>query len=153
MAFEKTDAFFRRHAKAIRIVVIALILFAILLRVGIAHVQEQNRIRELREQGWYLVGTCDRSIFLLFDAADTTELEQKIAQHEDEWRPCMDEAAEALWSAHDPNYNTYVYILIPNDDIKYGKTPPCDHSGFVTNENCRTWRECASLQLAWNTEE
>jgi hypothetical protein len=153
MAYEKVDAFLKRHAIAVRILVIALILFGILLRIGISHIREYNRVQQLREQSWYLIGTCDRSIFLMFDAADAAELEKKMEQYDDEWRQYVNEAADDLWSAHDPNFNTYVFILIPNDEIKYGKTPPCDHSGFVTNDSCRTWRECAALQLAWNTDK
>ena len=148
MAYEKVDAFLKRHAIAVRILVIALILFGILLRIGISHIREYNRVQQLREQGWYLVGTCDRSIFLMFDAEDAAELEQKMVQYEDEWQPCANEYAKAL-----RDHQADVYILIPSDEIKYGKTTPCDHTGFLTNADCRVWREYAALQLAWDTEK
>ena len=148
MAFERVDSFMRRHATAIRILVMALILLYVLVRVGIAHVQEYRRVQELREQGWYLIGTCDRNIFLMFDAEDAAELEQKMVQYEDEWQPCANEYAKAL-----RDHQADVYILIPSDEIKYGKTTPCDHTGFLTNADCRVWREYAALQLAWDTEK
>ena len=149
MTFEKVDSFLQRHATRIRILVIALILLYILVRVGIAHVQEYNRIQDLREQGWYLVCTCDYGdTFLMFDAKDAAELEQKTAQYENEWRPCVDEYIQKL-----RDHPAYVYILIPSDEIKYGKTTQCKHTGFLTNEDCRIWRDCAVQTSEWVAEE
>ena len=149
MAFEKVDSFLQRHATLIRILVLVLILLYILVRVGIAHVQEYNRIRELSEQEWYLVCTCDYGdMFLMFDVKDATELEEKMAQYEDEWQSCADEYAKKL-----RDHQAYVYILTPSDEIKYGKTTPCNHTGFLTNEDCRAWRKCAVQIIEWVTEE
>jgi hypothetical protein len=149
MAFEKADAFFNRNAKSIRIFVIILILLAILLRIGIAHIQEYNRVADLREQGWYLVGTCAWDVFLMFDAKDSAELDQKMQQYEDEWKSCVQRELEGTLA---PNVKPTKYILIPDAGIKYGKTSQCDHSGYTVNLSCDTYRDHAVKQIDWVNE-
>ncbi len=151
MAFEKTDAFFQRHATAIRIFVIALILLAILLRVGIAHVRENNRIQELREQGWYLIGTCGPDAFLLFDVENAAELEAKAQQYEADWQSRVRD--ELAYTENRPDLKPTVYLLIPDDEIRYGKTGTCDHGGYSVNLCCEVYREHALQQIEWITEK
>ncbi len=148
MAYEKVDAFLKRHAIAVRILVIALILFGILLRIGISHIQEYNRVQQLREQGWYLIGTCNsgNGVFLMFDAQNAAELEQKLLQYEEAWRDLVRLTVQN-WRPADGK--TVVNILIPDEKIKYGTATQCDHGGYSINLICDTYCDHAVKQIEW----
>lgn len=145
MAFEKADAFLRRHATAIRVLVVSLILLCILLRVGIAHVQEYNRIRALHEQGWYLICSCDQNVFLMFDAENEADLHEKMEGYRGEWETCVRTEMSFYAST---GQQIRIYALIPDDEVRYGKTTPCDHTGFLVDPHCELYRKHAVLQLA-----